>query len=144
MKAQKIMRILRESNDYSQEYVATILEVSQKTYSNLEAGKTKLTLDRINQLAALYKVQPEYFLADELPVINYNTGKKSNSNSGYIHTYINEKNNVSLYERLIFEKEQILIEKNEQICLLKAILEKERSEINRLKEIISSLNQVSK
>ncbi|MFC4875069.1 helix-turn-helix domain-containing protein [Negadavirga shengliensis] len=139
MKAQKIMRILRESNDYSQEYVANVLDINQKTYSNLESGKTKLTLERINQLADFYKVKPEYFLSDELPVINYNnTGPKSNSNSGYIHTYINEKNSESLYERLLSEKDHIIKEKDDQIKLLKELLEIERREVQNLKRKIEN------
>ena len=121
--AQKIMRILRESRDYSQEYVANILNINQKTYSNLESGKTKLTLDRVQQLAEFYHVKPEYFLANELPIINYNTGEKSNSNSGYIKNYINEKSEDSLYERLLTEKDQIIQEKNHQIALLKDIID---------------------
>ncbi|MBS9525656.1 helix-turn-helix transcriptional regulator [Litoribacter alkaliphilus] len=106
MKAQKIMRILRESRDYSQEYVANILDMNQKTYSNLESGKTKLTLERINQLAEFYQVKPEYFLGDELPTINYNTGSYSRSIIG-TKTYneANESKSSELFERIIAEKD---------------------------------------
>lgn len=133
VKAQKIMRILRESRDYSQEYVANVLDMNQKTYSNLESGKTKLTLDRIQQLAEFYHVKPDYFLSDELPVINYNTGEKSNSNSGYIHNYISETSKESLYERLISEKDQIIKEKDHQINLLKELIETLKSDLNSFK-----------
>lgn len=133
--AQKIMRILRESRDYSQEYVANILNINQKTYSNLESGKSKLTLDRINQLADLYNVKPDYFLSNELPVINFNnTGPKSNSNSGYIHTYINDKDSHDrFYERLLAEKEHLIKEKESQISTLKEMIEVLKSNIEILK-----------
>ena len=131
--AQKIMRILRESRDYSQEYVANILNINQKTYSNLESGKSKLTLDRINQLAEFYHVNPDYFLSEELPVINFNNiGPKSNSNSGYIHTYINDKNSDSFYERLLIEKENLIKEKDSQITILKEMIEVLKSKIEIL------------
>ncbi|EOZ91935.1 hypothetical protein A33Q_4028 [Indibacter alkaliphilus LW1] len=133
VKAQKIMRILRESRDYSQEYVANVLNINQKTYSNLESGKTKLTLDRIQQLSEFYHVKPDYFLSDELPVINYNTGPKSNSNSGYIHNYINDQSTESLYERIISEKDQLIKEKDHQIGLLKEVIEILKSELNSKK-----------
>lgn len=130
---QKIMRILRESNDYSQEYVADVLDIAQKTYSNIESGKSKLTVDRIQQLADLYHVKPDYFLAEELPVINFNnTGPKSNSNSGYIHTYINEKSFDVFYERLLLEKDLQLKEKESQISLLKEMIEILKSKIDNL------------
>ncbi|MBN7809532.1 helix-turn-helix transcriptional regulator [Algoriphagus sp. H41] len=130
---QKIMRILRESNDYSQEYVADVLNINQKTYSSLELGKSKLTVDRIHQLAELYHVTPDYFLGDELPVINFNnTGSKSNSNSGYIHTYINDKNTDSFYERIISEKDNLIKEKDSQISTLKEMIEVLKSKIEIL------------
>ncbi|MFC5623633.1 helix-turn-helix domain-containing protein [Algoriphagus winogradskyi] len=132
-KTPKIMRILRESNDYSQEFVADYLNINQKTYSNLEAGKSKLTVDRIQKLADLYQVKPDYFLAEELPVINFNnTGPKSNSNSGYIHTYINEKSVDAFYERLLLEKDLQLKEKESQISLLKEMIEILKSKIDNI------------
>ena len=132
---QKIMRILRESNDYSQEYVADVLDITQKTYSNIESGKSKLTVERINQLADLYHVKPDYFLAEELPVINFNnTGPKSNSNSGYIHTYINDNDsNYTFYERLLAEKDILIKEKETQITTLKEMIEVLKSNIEILK-----------
>ncbi len=129
-KPQKIMRILRESKEYSQEYVANVLNINQKTYSSIESGKSKLTVERINQLADLYHVKPDYFLAEELPVINFNnTGPKSNSNSGYIHTYINEKNVDAFYERLLLEKDAQIKEKESQISILKEMIEILKSKI---------------
>ena len=101
--AQKIMRILRESNDYSQEYVADVLNINQKTYSNLESGKSRLTIDRILQLAELYRVKPDYFLSEELPIINYNTGDFSRSIVA-TKTY-KESPSAELYERIIKDKD---------------------------------------
>lgn len=134
-KPQKIMRILRESKEYSQEYVANVLNINQKTYSSIESGKSKLTVERINQLADLYKVKPDYFLSEELPVINFNnTGPKSNSNSGYIHTYINDKDSHdTFYERLLAEKEILIKEKETQITTLKEMIEVLKSNIEILK-----------
>jgi transcriptional regulator with XRE-family HTH domain len=127
------MRILRESKDYSQEYVADVLNINQKTYSSLETGKSKLTVERIQQLAELYHVKADYFLSEELPVINFNnTGPKSNSNSGYIHTYINDKNADSFYERLLSEKDNLIKEKDSQITILKEMIEILKSKIEIL------------
>lgn len=134
-KPQKIMRILRESKEYSQEYVANVLNINQKTYSSIESGKSKLTVERINQLADLYHVKPDYFLSEELPVINFNnTGAKSNSNSGYIHTYVNDKDSHdTFYERLLAEKELLIKEKESQISILKEMIEVLKSNIEILK-----------
>ena len=39
------LRHLRREFDYSQEYVANLLSISQKTYSNIEQGKIKVEPD---------------------------------------------------------------------------------------------------
>lgn len=125
VKAQKIMRILRESRDYSQEYVANVLNINQKTYSNLESGKTKLTLDRIQQLSEFYHVKPDYFLSDELPVINYNTGP--NSHGGVYETYNNNFGEIELvkkvYDQLLHDKNQRIIQLENQVTKLTSIIE---------------------
>jgi transcriptional regulator with XRE-family HTH domain len=48
------IKILREVHNYTQEYVAGVLDISQNTYSLLEKGETKLTFDRLSKLADLY------------------------------------------------------------------------------------------
>lgn len=125
VKAQKIMRILRESRDYSQEYVANVLNMNQKTYSNLESGKTKLTLDRIQQLAEFYHVKPDYFLSEELPVINYNTGP--NSHGGVYETYNNNFGELEIvskiYDQMINDKNQRILQLENQVLKLTSIIE---------------------
>ncbi|WPR77392.1 helix-turn-helix transcriptional regulator [Algoriphagus sp. NG3] len=124
------MRILRESNDYSQEYVADVLDIAQKTYSNLESGKSKLTLDRIHQLSKLYHVKPDYFLSEELPIVNYNTGDFSRSiiatksyhegHSGKFHQDIIKEKEVQI-SRLIEELAYIKKEKEELYSIIKEL-----------------------
>lgn len=50
------IKLLREVHNYTQEYVAGVLDISQNTYSLLEKGETKLTIDRLDKLAQLYKM----------------------------------------------------------------------------------------
>jgi transcriptional regulator with XRE-family HTH domain len=50
------IKVLREVHNYTQEYVASVLEISQNTYSLIEKGETKLTVDRLEKLAQLYKM----------------------------------------------------------------------------------------
>lgn len=50
------LKILREVHNYTQEYVADALEISQNTYSLIEKGETKLTIDRLDRLAKLYNM----------------------------------------------------------------------------------------
>lgn len=134
MTEHKIMRILREVNSYSQEYVASILDINQNTYSKLESGQSKLTVDRVKKLAELYNVEPKYFLSDDLPVINYNSGSNSRAiiNTQNYHDNSNTKSQKKLYEKLLKEKD-------EQLEILKCELKEHRKEKEQLNILIDTL-----
>lgn len=50
------LKLLREVHNYTQEYVASALDISQNTYSLIEKGETKITVDRLEKLAKLYQM----------------------------------------------------------------------------------------
>lgn len=47
------IRLLRESKNYSQEYMAAKMRMSQNSYSKIELNYSKLTVDRLIQIARL-------------------------------------------------------------------------------------------
>ena len=51
------IKLLREVHNYTQDYVAEFIDVAQNTYSLMEKGETKLTVDRLEKLAKLYKME---------------------------------------------------------------------------------------
>lgn len=53
-----MLRKERQKLGYSQEYVAMELGISQKAYSDLENGKTKLKGDTLLKLSGIFKVMP--------------------------------------------------------------------------------------
>ncbi len=55
----EIIRKLRELRGYKQEYVATKLGITIKAYSKLENGQTKLTTDRLREIAKILGFKPE-------------------------------------------------------------------------------------
>lgn len=71
-KFSKKLKILREVNNYTQEYVARILDISQNAYSLLEKGTTKITLDRIEVLAELYNTTPAELISVNETIYNGN------------------------------------------------------------------------
>jgi len=52
------LRLLRLKKGFSQESIAFELGISQKSYSNIENGKTELKNDRIIKLAEILEVNP--------------------------------------------------------------------------------------
>ena len=51
---------LREDNDWNQTYIANILCVGQKTYSDYELKKIRIPVDSLIILAKLYNVDMNY------------------------------------------------------------------------------------
>ena len=54
------IRALREDSDMTQQQVAQLLKVGQKTYSDYELGKTRIPVDSLILLARLYNVDMDY------------------------------------------------------------------------------------
>jgi transcriptional regulator with XRE-family HTH domain len=53
---------LREKRNYSQEYVAHMLQVSQSTFSKIEKGQVRIDIHRLIKLANVLDVRPENLL----------------------------------------------------------------------------------
>jgi transcriptional regulator with XRE-family HTH domain len=47
------IKVLRELKNLSQDYMAKQLEISQKSYSNIENGNTELTLNRLENISKI-------------------------------------------------------------------------------------------
>lgn len=53
---------LREENFWTQKYVASRLNISQRAYSYYESGERSLPIDVLCSLAELYDVSTDYLL----------------------------------------------------------------------------------
>lgn len=51
------IRKVREFRNYTQDYLAAKLEISQNAYSKIELGYTKITLDRLFHIALILDVE---------------------------------------------------------------------------------------
>ena len=60
MNYQQRIRALREDNDYTQSYIAGLLNVGQRTYADYELGKTRIPVDSLIKLAQFYNVDMNY------------------------------------------------------------------------------------
>ncbi|WP_293311338.1 helix-turn-helix domain-containing protein [Pedobacter sp. UBA5917] len=56
------IRKIREYRDYTQDYLAAKLKISQNAYSKIELGYSKLTIDRLFQIAAILEVEVAHLL----------------------------------------------------------------------------------
>ncbi|MBR1815543.1 MAG: helix-turn-helix transcriptional regulator [Lachnospiraceae bacterium] len=60
MKYNERIRDIREDNDLTQQDVADILHVGQRTYSDYESGKTRIPVESLILLAKYYNVSMDY------------------------------------------------------------------------------------
>ena len=54
------IREIREDNQLTQQKVADLLNIGQRTYADYESGKTRIPIDNIMKLATFYNVSMDY------------------------------------------------------------------------------------
>ena len=117
------LKILREVNDYTQEFVAEdVLGISQNTYSRLEANPSKITAEQAQKLSDLYKVSIANLLSEATPIITFQSKSVSeNSGSnGYNHSVTNYIHEGEV--KALKEQNELLIKQNSELMeLVKAL-----------------------
>ena len=94
------LKKIRESKRYSQQEIANMLDISQKTYSNIESDKTKPTIHQLSKLSEFL----DFDLLEMLQKqgITFNQKNEKGSNNGIVHN-----NNDNCKDRLK-DKETII------------------------------------
>ena len=67
------IRLHRLSKNYTQDYMAFSLGISQKAYSKIEAGITKLTVERLLEIASILELDAEAILNSSDPIKSYDS-----------------------------------------------------------------------
>ena len=96
--------------------IAEKLDISESTYRRFENDKSFPDIFTLDKIAKIYEKALNDLLPEGMTIINNNNGEYSN-NAGYIV-------NQYLSEKLIEQYEERLKEKDEQIVLLKSLLER--------------------
>lgn len=63
------IRKIRESRNYTQDYLAAKLEMSQNAYSKIELGQSNITLTRLCRIAEILEVDLVDLLRPQLLVV---------------------------------------------------------------------------
>jgi transcriptional regulator with XRE-family HTH domain len=101
------IKIMRESQGYSQEYVATKLNLSQQAYSNLEKNPDNVSIKRIKELAEILSVPLTSIIGEEDTYIQQNFQQQGGQASTVMHVQNNEHVK-EIYERYVKDlKEEI-------------------------------------
>lgn len=111
------IRTIRKIKQWTQEDMAEKLEMSVNAYSKIESGKTKLNLDKLEQIANIFNINVAELVESK--------------EKGFIFLFSeNNQNNSTIYtsEAAYFEIEK-----------LKFMLEQKEKEIQLLKDVIELL-----
>ena len=106
---------IRKDKGYSHEYMKHLLEISQVAYSKIEKNETKLTVERLYKIAEILETKIEDVLDIKADKV-YKQDLKDNS-IGH-----QEIQNMYQYNKEVYEK--LITSKDEQIELLKSLLDK--------------------
>ncbi len=107
------IRAIRIVQDISQDFVADKLNISQPAYSKIESNETKLTFDKVEQIASILGVEVDEILNFDKSNV-FNNCNQSGTFSGVNNTFTFTGEDLKeVYELLLEEKEkriQLLLE----------------------------------
>jgi transcriptional regulator with XRE-family HTH domain len=108
---------IREYRNYTQQHMADSLEISQNAYSKIESETTKLTTNRLEQIAKILDVPVETIINDEHQIFNLSN---NHVEKFYIENLTEQK--TELLEKTIeMLKEQIDYLKHQNSQLMKML-----------------------
>ena len=123
---QKIKR-LRELRNYTQEYIATQIGITQESYSKIEANKTNLSTQRLEQIASILEVNTADLINfdDKIIFNTYNntltSHEHSNQNANQGIITIQSEREKDLYERIIEQQKQEIASLKSEIDFLRSM-----------------------
>lgn len=122
---------LRRGDNWTEYYVAKQLGLSQKEYSLLEHGQAKLSVDCANKLGVLYDIEPEYFLSNDTPIVNFYGKSYARNLIHHVSNFYDNSGMKELYEQRIAEQAR-------QIETLQKRIETLESQLNTFVEKLAA------
>lgn len=102
------IRHIRELKDYTQEFLAETLQISQSSYARIETGTTDLTITRLYQISDVLGVTPSEFLGfDERQVFNISNSQTKNGNGIMIVNGLTDEERHLYQEQINFLKTEL-------------------------------------
>lgn len=62
MDYRKRLKSLREDNDYTQEFIGSLIQKSQQGYNHIETGRAELKIEDLKILCEFYNVSADYII----------------------------------------------------------------------------------
>lgn len=100
------IKLTRELKGFSQEYLASELNISQSAYSDLENNKTKLNIKRLQKIADILD-EDIFSLISGNPITLSDNQKGGVANNAMVINQLSEKI-IEQYEQRLKEKDDVI------------------------------------
>jgi transcriptional regulator with XRE-family HTH domain len=138
MTGQKL-RLLREYRNYSQEYIAEKLGITQNAYSRIENNQTRLTAERLEKLAMILNISLMELLSEKEPIIQF----ADTSPAGTSTPPVRDEHWKEMMESTRQLYGQVIVSKDEKIAHLETEISFLRKERDRFIRLLEKLTDVS-
>lgn len=123
MKTYEKIRLFRELNQWSQEYMAEQLNMTTSGYAKIEQGKSRIHIDKLQKIAQIFNINTHELLddGDFVVCVNGNNSIHNSNNrySGNIHlNYEIEKLNLT-----ISHQQDIIARQQNELETLKSLID---------------------
>jgi transcriptional regulator with XRE-family HTH domain len=117
------LRKIRTEKNYSQDYLAKKIGITQKAYSKIENNETRLNVDVLQKISDILEVPIEvFFKGVSAPILNDFSHRSGGDNVIYKNGSADKYE--KLYEKILQSKDEIIQAKNEEITTLKFVISK--------------------
>lgn len=122
METHEKIRLIRELNKWSQEEMAEKLAMSASGYAKIERGETQLSLPRLEQLAAVFKIDMwDLLKSNHGGMILQINDVDTNSGEFAIYTSHDKSLELELLKQELKYCKEMLIQKDKEIELLRKL-----------------------
>jgi transcriptional regulator with XRE-family HTH domain len=117
------LKQIRLKKNYSQEYVASKIGLSQKAYSKIENNETRLSVETLLVLSDILQTPiAEFFTNSQNPILNDFSSARQGDNVIYKQG-VDQKLD-ELYNKMLEGKDAIIAAKESEIATLRILIEK--------------------
>ena len=116
------IKLIRDQKGYSQKTMASKLDIEQASYSRLESDESKLTIDRLQEIAKILETDISTLLDSSKISIQSQTYNKEAYGNGYVENLHIENKETS--QKLIQTLEDEIQHLKKEIEFLRSIVEK--------------------
>ncbi|MFD2939141.1 helix-turn-helix domain-containing protein [Flavobacterium notoginsengisoli] len=99
---------LRELKNYTQQYMAEKLSITQAGYNKIEKGKTRLTFDKLIEISEILEVNIVDTISFDSQKYFNSSNKVTGNKNGSINISTQSKKEIKLYEDKIFLLKKLL------------------------------------